>query len=109
MSMADYYSLLSRAVQGLDQSTSDARRALYDRVRTVMMEQLHSHQPTLSDLVKQQLALEEAIKKVESEEEHKERSLVPGRPPSRLALMARCSTVALRGSLRSHLRVTVEP
>jgi hypothetical protein len=82
--MADYYSLLSRAVQGLDKSTSDARRALYDRVRTVMMEQLHSQQPTLSDLVKQQLALEEAIKKVEAEEDRKERSLVPGHPPLRM-------------------------
>ena len=78
--MADYYSLLSRAVQGLDKSTNDARRALYERVRTVMMEQLHTQQPTLSDLVKQQLALEEAIKKVEAEEDHKERSLVPSRP-----------------------------
>jgi hypothetical protein len=29
-----------------------------------MMEQLHEQQPTLSDLVKQQLALEEAIRRV---------------------------------------------
>ena len=78
--MADYYSLLSRAVQGLDKSTSDARRQLYDKVRTVMMEQLHEQQPTLSDLVKQQLALEEAIKKIETEEDSKERSVLSSRP-----------------------------
>jgi hypothetical protein len=79
--MADYYSLLSRAVQGLDKNTSDARRQLYDKVRTVMMEQLHEQQPMLSDLVKQQLALEEAIKKIETEEDRKERSVLSSRPP----------------------------
>jgi len=79
--MADFYSLLSRAVQGLDQSTGDSRRLLYERVRAVMMEQLRKQKPTLGDLVQQQIAFEEAIKKIEAEEDHKERSLVPGRPP----------------------------
>jgi len=67
--MADYHPLVSRAVGGLDKSTGENRRALYDRARTALVNQLRSVEPPLdeSDITRERLALEEAIRKVEAE------------------------------------------
>ena len=67
--MADYYPLISRAVSGLDKNTGENRRALYDRARVALVGQLRGVQPTLeeSDITRERLALEEAIRKVEAE------------------------------------------
>ena len=67
--MADYYPLIARAVNGLDKSTGEARRALYDRAREALVTQLHGVEPALSesDITRERLALEEAIRKVEGE------------------------------------------
>jgi hypothetical protein len=67
--MADYYPLIAKAVSGLDKSTGDARRALYDRARTALLAQLRGVEPALSepDITRERLALEEAIRKVEAE------------------------------------------
>ena len=67
--MADYYPLIARAVAGLDKSTGDARRALYERARTALVAQLRSVNPPLSenDVTRERLALEESIRKVEAE------------------------------------------
>src|SRR5574341_810238 len=67
--MADYYPLISRAVAGLEKNTGDARRALYERARTALVAQLRSVTPALneSDVTRERLALEEAIRKVEAE------------------------------------------
>ena len=35
--MADYYPLIAKAVAGLDKSTGETRRALYDRARTALL------------------------------------------------------------------------
>jgi hypothetical protein len=35
--MADYYSILARAVSGLDSNTQTARRRLYDRARCALV------------------------------------------------------------------------
>ena len=66
--MADYYPLISRAVAGLDKNTGENRRALYDRARAALVDQLRSVEPALdeSDITRERLALEEAIRKVES-------------------------------------------
>jgi len=66
--MADYFSLLARAVAGLDRNTAENRRALYERARTALLADLRATKPALleSDIYRQQIALEEAIKKVES-------------------------------------------
>jgi hypothetical protein len=67
--MADYYPLIARAVAGLDKNTGDARRALYERARTALVAQLRGVMPALneSDVTRERLALEEAIRKVEAE------------------------------------------
>src|SRR5206468_9925120 len=67
--MADYYPLIARAVAGLERNTGDARRALYERARTALVAQLRGVTPALSesDITRERLALEEAIRKVEAE------------------------------------------
>src|SRR5499433_2994763 len=67
--MADYYPLIAKAVSGLDKSTGEARRALYDRARTALLAQLRGVEPALSepDITRERLALEEAIRRVEAE------------------------------------------
>ena len=67
--MADYYPLIAKAVSGLDKSTGEARRALYERARNALVTQLRGVVPALSeqDITRERLALEEAIRKVEAE------------------------------------------
>jgi hypothetical protein len=67
--MADYHPLIARAVAGLERNTGDARRALYERARTALVAQLRGVTPALSesDVTRERLALEEAIRKVEAE------------------------------------------
>ena len=67
--MADYYPLIAKAVTGLDKNTGEIRRALYDRARAALVGQLRSVDPPLneSDITRERLALEEAIRKVETE------------------------------------------
>ncbi len=68
--MADYYPLIARAIAGLDPSApGESRRALYDRARTALIAQLRGVQPPLSEseITRERLSLEEAVRKVESE------------------------------------------
>jgi hypothetical protein len=67
--MADYYPLIARAVAGLDKNTGDARRVLYERARGALVAQLRGVTPALdeSDVTRERLSLEEAIRKVEGE------------------------------------------
>lgn len=67
--MADYHPLIARAVSGLDKNTGENRRALYDRARAALVSQLRGVQPALdeTDITRERLALEEAIRKVEAE------------------------------------------
>src|SRR5271170_1358128 len=68
--MADYYSLLSRAVANLPPSSPAAsRRAIYDRARKALVAQLRSLKPQLpeSDIAREENALEEAVARLESE------------------------------------------
>jgi hypothetical protein len=66
--MNKYYPVIARAVERLDRSTCDTRRAVYERAREAVV-QLRSNQPALleADISKERLALEEAILKVEAE------------------------------------------
>src|SRR3982074_1945568 len=68
--MADYYPLIARAIAGLDPSApGESRRALYERGRAALIAQLRSVQPPLSEseITRERLSLEEAVRKVESE------------------------------------------
>jgi len=77
--MADYYPLIARAVAALDKSTGEARRALYERARNALVAQLRGVIPALSesDITRERLALEEAIRKVEGEAARRARQDAP--------------------------------
>jgi hypothetical protein len=84
--MADYHPLIARAVAGLERNTGDARRALYERARTALVAQLRGVTPALSesDVTRERLALEEAIRKVEAESARQTLSEpAPQKEPSR--------------------------
>src|SRR5262245_57054497 len=83
--MADYYPLIARAVAGLDKSTGEARRALYDRARTALVTQLRGVDPSLTegDITGERIALEDAIRKVEAEAARR-----PSQEPSDVAASA---------------------
>jgi hypothetical protein len=55
--MADYYSVIARAVSRLPSKTDEARRAIYERARTALRETLCNFDPPLSET---KLANEEA-------------------------------------------------
>ncbi|MFM9152189.1 MAG: hypothetical protein ACKOPC_01035, partial [Methylocystis sp.] len=65
--MADYYSLLSRAITALPQSNSEARQAVFERARKALVKQLTSIEPPIAEeaISKERRALEEAIQRVE--------------------------------------------
>jgi len=79
--MADYYPLISRAVAGLEKNSGENRRALYERARKALVDQLRGVQPPLSetDITRERLALEEAIRKVETDSARQMRQAPP--PP----------------------------
>lgn len=65
--MADYFTLISRAINGLPEQNSETRKAVYDRARTALLKQLRGMTPALpeKDVTRERLALEEAIRKLE--------------------------------------------
>ena len=66
--MADYYSLLLKAVGNLPKaSPPTARKAIYDRARAALVRQLRSLGPTLSeaDIAREEAALEAAVARLE--------------------------------------------
>jgi hypothetical protein len=86
--MADYYPLIARAIAGLDPSApGEARRALYERARSALIAQLRSVDPPLSEseITRERLSLEEAVRKVESEAAQRARDARAGSDPTRPA------------------------
>ena len=67
--MADYYSLIARAVSRLPNKTDETRRAIYERARTALQERLRTFDPPISEaeLANVQFALEAAIGRVEQD------------------------------------------
>src|SRR5579862_2887454 len=79
--MADYYPLIARAIAGLDPSApGESRRALYERARAALIAQLRSVDPPLSEseITRERLSLEEAVRKVESEAAQRAREATRG-------------------------------
>src|SRR5579872_4516507 len=102
--MADYYPLIARAIAGLDpQAPGESRRALYERARAALIAQLRSVEPPLSEseITRERLSLEEAVRKVESEAAQRARDAARGADPTRTP--ARASN-ALRANARSNGR-----
>jgi len=68
--MADYYSLLARAVANLPKSSPPStRRAIYERARKALTNQLRSLKPQLpeSDIAREERALDEAVARLEAD------------------------------------------
>jgi hypothetical protein len=84
--MADYYPLIARAISGLDvNAPGEQRRALYERARVALIAQLRGVEPSLSEseITRERLALEEAVRKVESEAAQRAREASRGGGDSR--------------------------
>lgn len=87
--MADYYSLIQRAVAGLPEPTPENRRAIYERAMAALRAQLENLDPPLSpaEIMREQILLEETIQRVEleqtrvSDERIEELSNPPVQPP----------------------------
>jgi len=67
--MADYYSVLARAVVDLETSDVATRQELYERARSIIVAELRRQNPRISALTitREQAALEAAIRRVETE------------------------------------------
>jgi hypothetical protein len=66
--MADYYSVLARAVVDLETGDAAAREELYQRARSIIVTELRKQNPKISALTvtREQAALEAAIRKLEA-------------------------------------------
>jgi hypothetical protein len=69
--MADYYPLIFRVIAGLENNSGENRRVIYDSARSTLLARLRAIEPVLSesDITRERLALEQAIRRVEFEYE----------------------------------------
>jgi hypothetical protein len=69
LAMADYYSILAKAVNALDPNTGMARQQLYQRARSAMISELENVYPPFrrSEITTAEIALESAIEKAKVE------------------------------------------
>jgi hypothetical protein len=79
--MADYYSLISRAVAALEVNTFEARRAIYNRARAVQSYQLGERPFNKADFDRERAMLEDAISRVEIEATSKQITEGPPNAP----------------------------
>nr|WP_321974620.1 hypothetical protein [uncultured Cohaesibacter sp.] len=65
--MADYYVILKRAVEAVPNQSREQRQAIYDKARKALLNKLQNMDPPLppSDISKQRMILEEAVRSVE--------------------------------------------
>ena len=80
--MADYYSVLARAVVNIETGDPAAREELYERARSIIVAELRKRNPGISALTitREQGALEAAIRKLETE-------LLPARSKKRATVI----------------------
>jgi hypothetical protein len=79
---ANYHRLIARAVKGLERSSVEARQVIYERAREALIAHLRFNQPGLpkAAIVKERLALEDAIRKIEAEAAGKSRTPTEPQP-----------------------------
>jgi len=110
--MADYYPLIARAIAGLDPSApGESRRALYERARAALIAQLRSVQPPLSEseITRERLSLEEAVRKVESEAAQRARDASRSSDGSRAGGSTARAGDSFRANTRSGARSEAAP
>jgi hypothetical protein len=66
--MADYHSIIAKAVSALDLNTEKARRRLYERARAALQSKMHSAYPPFhrSEIAAEEMSLDMAIEAVEA-------------------------------------------
>jgi hypothetical protein len=71
--MTDYYPVIARRIAGLKDNTAESRRALYQRVQNVLVEQLRELDPPLEEpeILRERLSLEDAVRRVEADAERR--------------------------------------
>jgi hypothetical protein len=69
--MTDYYPVIARRIAGLKDNTAESRRALYQRLQNVLVEQLRELDPPLEEpeILRERLSLEDAVRRVEADAE----------------------------------------
>ena len=74
--MADYQSIIAKAVSTLHPNTEEARRRLYERARSAVIAEMHKAEPALdqSDIMAAQMSLELAIGEVEADAQREQRA-----------------------------------
>ena len=106
--MADYYSVISRAVAALEINTFEDRRAIYNRARAAQSEQLGKRPFNKTDFDRERSMLEDAISQVEIEATTKEitTEASPGAPvqPSNIASTPMSPVPSVRSWFQSVLR-----
>jgi hypothetical protein len=67
--VADYHSVIDKAVSALDLNTEKARRRLYERARAALRSEMHGAYPPFhrSEIAAAEMSLEMAIEAVEAE------------------------------------------
>jgi hypothetical protein len=99
--VADYHSLVAKAVNALNPNTRMARQHLYERARSALIAEMESAFPPFhgSEVAAAKMALESAIEKVEADAATASRSI--GRSVAEpTSLLAPCRNIELRGSLK---------
>jgi len=106
--MADYYSVISRAVAALETKTFEDRRAIYNRTRAVQSCQLGKRLFNKADFDRERAMLEDAISRVEIEATTKRitTETAPSAPvqPSDIGPTAMTPLPPIRSWLKSVLR-----
>jgi hypothetical protein len=107
VAMSDYYRVIARGIAGLDKSSNDSRRAFYWRARAELEVQLCGLDPPLtqSEIMRERLALDEAIRKIEAEAQCLPQvdapdtaPTIPLRPPEQEVSSFGCQEPAPHGS-----------
>jgi hypothetical protein len=77
--MADYHPLISKAVAGLASNAPGERQALYNRMREALSAALRTTEPPFTDfqIMRERLALEDAVSRVEEEAAQLGRDVIP--------------------------------
>ena len=67
--VADYHSIIDKAVSALDLNTEQARRQLYERARATLHSEMHSVYPPFrrSEIAAEEISLKMAIEAIEAE------------------------------------------
>jgi hypothetical protein len=83
--MADYYPLIARAVEALSEKSSDLRRAVYERARSALTEQLRALDPPISeaDIARERSSLDNAIDRIEANYREKPAPAPPATAPTK--------------------------